>query len=77
VNKAIDMCFDKGLINAKIDVWLNGVVIPYQYLNAILMTFKLIYQHQATPGITGLMQAISSHYNQFGTSMSAYHYQNL
>jgi hypothetical protein len=40
VNKAIDMGFDKGLISAKIDVWLNGVVIPSQYLNAIFMTFK-------------------------------------
>ena len=37
------------------DVWLNGCYIPYQNLNAILMTFKLIYQHQATLGITGLM----------------------
>jgi hypothetical protein len=63
VNKAIDVRFDKGLISAKIDVWLNGVVIPYQYLNAVLVTFKLIYQHQATLGITGLMHEISSHYN--------------
>ena len=50
------MGFAKGLISAKIDVWLNGDLIPSQYLNAILMTFKLIYQHQATLGITGLIQ---------------------
>ena len=56
MNKAIDMGFAKGLISAKIDVWLNGDLIPSQYLNAILMTFKLIYQHQATLGITGLIQ---------------------
>jgi len=24
VNKAIDVHFDKGLVSAKIDVWLNG-----------------------------------------------------
>ena len=31
---------------------------PYQYLNAILMSFKLIYLSEATLRITGLISAI-------------------
>jgi hypothetical protein len=62
---------------AKIDVWLNLNAIHSQYFNAILMTFNSIQYIQATLGITGSFFKRSSHSVNNGTSMSAYHHQNL
>ena len=60
MNKAIDMCFDQGLVSTKIEqTCLMVKLCLMQYLNGILMTLKLIRQIKVTQGITGLISIIA------------------